>query len=315
MRFSSFLAIGLSTLALAIDSSEQTSNGALNLPAIQAAAQVANKDAAALSAAIAGLTAANADTQVTVINQALVTLSNDLSQQAKKINASGAISFTELSSSLLTENGRKPWIDLVVGLFNVANSTAVGLAAKSDLIKKGPGNVDKAVEGIKSTKKAILDLLSVIPSQIPPAILTQISKLAPTLASYATAAASSAGVQAPKVPTLNEILGPKMLEEAGKQIDDVLDQIINLLKGTQTAFTIRLPPGISIPTAVTLPAGFSLPSGFSLPALPSGIALPSGVNLPTIVTAAPAANGAPKAPKATPKGGAPAKGPVATAAL
>jgi hypothetical protein len=259
MRSSVLLAFGLSSLAIA-SPRNIAARDVNNLPTIKATLQIANTDAAAIAAAINALTAANADTQSDIINNAILKLSSDLSAQAKKIGASGSVGIME-AAGLLQEKNRNEWLTLVKSLADNTNATFTAITSKLEIIKVS-GKVDKVTSGIKSQKQAILDIIAIVPGQIPSAVKGALPK-------------SIGGTALPDITAINS---PENVAAIGKSIDNLLDQLIGILKGTQTAF--------------------SLPPGVSLPAFPTG----AGGNLPAAV-ATPAA--APAAAAATPKSVAP----------
>jgi len=254
-----------------------------NLPTIKATIQIVTKDAAALDAAVKGLTATNADTQSDIINKALLQLSSDTSAQAKKINASGAVGITE-GMGLMSSKAQTEWGTLIKALVDAANSTYFQLVEKKDIIKAG-GKVDKVVPGIKAQKQSLLDILSIVPSQIP-------SSLKSALAGVLKG--STSGVTGEPL-NIDNLSSPATLAKYGTLIDDFLDQVIANLKTGGNSFT--MPGSLAAPTGMPSLAPSGVAAGAPTPAL----ALPKAVPTPAPV---PAKAAPPPAPK--PKGG---KGP------
>jgi hypothetical protein len=273
MRSSSLIVLGFATIALANLNDILTE---ASLPAIKATIQVVDRDATALDASIAALTAENVNTQLGTINKNLLTLSSDLSAQAKKIGASGALGIMEIAGLLSTKNSQE-WIALATKLNATAFSTYGHIVAKKDIVKAS-GQVDKIVPGIKSQKQGILDIIAIVPGQVPSVVKGQLNSLA---AKMVPAAAGATG----KPASIDDLMaGPAAIESIGKVIDEVLNQIIGVIKGTQETFT--------------LPAGFELPAGLTLPTgLPQGGL--SGADVPAAVPAAPTATPKASSPKAS----------------
>jgi len=255
------------------------------------------KDGEALDQAIAALTAANAATQIDVIAAKLNQMSIDTSAQAKKLNASGSIGMLEITGLLSTAT-QTTWTNLLNHTLQVVTQTSTDIAAKKDIVKNS-GKTDVLAKAIRAQKKGIMDIVSVIPGQIPPAVKNGISSMAAKAASSAAAAAATASPGAaapPKMPKMPDMNDPKLQETLSKAIDGILDQIIAVVEGKQEGFT--LPAGMPTP-----PAGFKGAGG-----LPGGI--------PTGAPAAPKASapamdgmagmaGMPGMPAATPKAAAP----------
>jgi hypothetical protein len=115
--------------------------------------------------AIKAVTAANAKQQLATVNSLLTKLSSDVSADMKKLKASGTIGITEILG-LLTESSRNELISTIGGLFTALNSTAFTVISKRDIIKDS-GAVDVVVPGIKSLKQGLVDILAIVPSQVP----------------------------------------------------------------------------------------------------------------------------------------------------
>jgi len=245
-----------------------------NLPAIKAALQVAQKDAQAIESAIKGLTAANIDTQSDVINKALLQLSSDTTASAAKIKTSGAVGIME-ASGLMSSKTQGEWGTLLKTIFDSANNSYTLLTAKQEMIKTG-GKVDKVIPGIKAQKQSLLDILAIVPSQVPSSIKSMIN----------SALKGSTSAVSGEPMDLDNLSKPATLEKYGKIIDDFLDQIIATLKGTATSFT--LPAGIDVAGTAATPA-----------AAPVGGAPTAPKAAPTSSTAAPKA--APTSSSAAPK--------------
>jgi len=255
-----------------------------NIPAIKAALQVGQKNAKAIEEAIKGLTAANIDTQSDVINKALLQLSSDTTASAAKIKASGAVGIME-ATGLLSSKAQAEWGTLLKTIFESVNSTFTELTSKQEIIKTG-GKVDKVVPGIKAQKQSILDIMSIVPSQIPSSIKSIIN----------SALKGSTSAVSGEPLDLENLAKPATLEKYGKIIDNLLDQVIGNLKGTATGLTV--PAGIDIAGTVDNPAAAAPPVG-GAPAAPKAV--------PTSAPAAPAAAAPKAAPMPKPKGG---KGPA-----
>jgi len=287
------LSLGLSTFAaarniLVRDSYNQFDvRSEANLPAIKATIQTVTKDAAALDAAIKGLTATNADTQSDIINKALLQLSSDTSAQAKKINASGAVGITE-GMGLMSSKAQTEWGTLIKALFDTANSTYFQLVEKKDIIKAG-GKVDKVVPGIKAQKQSLLDILSIVPGQIPSSLKSIIA---------GALKGSTSGVTGEPL-NIDNLSSPATLAKYGTLIDDFLDQIIASLKTGGNSLT--MPGGLAAPSGVPSLAPSGAAVGAAVGAPTPAPALPKAVPTPPPV---PAKAAPPPAPK--PKGG---KGP------
>jgi hypothetical protein len=304
MHTSTLLTLGFTSLALAREyvPTRFETRAVANLPAVKATIEAVARDAAALDSSIAALTEANANSQLDIINKNLLTMAADLSQQAKKINASGAVGVME-AAGLLSTKTQQEWMALVTKLNTTAFSTYEHIMTKKDIVKT-TGKIDKITPGIKAQKQGILDIISTVPGQIPAAIKGQLSSM---LAKAASATPAAGASPRPKMPSMDELMGPGMVTSAGKIIDDLLDQIINILSGKADAFT--MPAGL--PAVPTGAAG-----GMASPAAPKATAAPKASPAPSASTG-PKASTAPKAsvpkaaaaPKSTAKGS--AKGPIA----
>jgi uncharacterized membrane protein (DUF2068 family) len=311
MHTSTLITLGFTSLALAREyvPTRFETRAVANLPAVKATIEVVARDAAALDSAIVALTEANANSQLDIINKNLLTMAADLSQQAKKINASGAVGVME-AAGLLSTKTQQEWMALVTKLNTTAFSTYDHIMAKKDIVKT-TGKIDKITPGIKAQKQGILDIISTVPGQIPAAIKNQLSSM---LAKAATATPAAGASPRPKMPGMDDLMGPGMLTSAGKLIDDLLDQIINILSGKADAFTVPAAIAGALP-AGALPTGAA--GGIAPPAAPKATAAPKASAAPSAsaapkASAVPKASAAPKAaaaPKSTAKGS--AKGPVA----
>jgi hypothetical protein len=284
MRSFNIIALGFATIAVArqiYPRSGLEARAEANLPTIKATIQIVDRDAVALDASISALTAANADTQLDTINKNLLTLAADVSAQAKKIGASGAVGITEITG-LLSSKNQAEWMALATKVNTTVFSTYNHIVEKKDVVKAS-GKVDKIVPGIKAQKKGLLDVVAIVPGQIPAAVKGLLGNLG---------GKAAGGASAPKLPSLEELTGPAATEKLGKIIDDALDQIIAVLKGTQETFTV--PAGIDL-------SGIPLPTG--LPKAASGGSPAAAPAAPTVAPAAPKTT-KPKSssPKGLPKG-------------
>jgi hypothetical protein len=291
MRSSTIIALGFTTLAAARQTyprSRLEARAEANLPTIKATIQAIDRDAGVLDASIVALTAANAATQLDVINKNLLTMAADVSAQAKKIGASGAVGIGE-AAGLLSSKNQAEWTTLATKVNTTVFSTYNHIIEKKDIVKAS-GKVDKIVPGIKAQKQGILDMVAIVPGQIPSSLKGMLNNLGKS------AGGSSGGASAPKLPSLDELTGPAGQQKIGQVVDDLLDQVIAVLKGTQETFT--MPAGINL-------GGIALPTGSgSAPAAAS--AAPSAApKATTPKAAAPKATSSPKATtssKGVPKG-------------
>jgi hypothetical protein len=329
MHYSSWLSLAFSASVIARPEGVVDSVGKLAvrdvqdvaaLPAIKGTFEVLSKDGDELDKAIAALTKENAATQVDVITSKLAKLSTDTSAQAAKIGKSGPLGILELSG-LLSQKTQDVWIGLAKEAIRVVNQTSIDIMAKKDITKTlEPAKLETLSKAIKSQKKGIMDIIAIIPGQIPPAVKTQISNMAAKAASSAAAAQATAGADgaaaAPKMPKIPDINDPKIQEALGKGIDDFLDQVVNIVSGKQEAFNMpALPAGVTLPPGINLPgtpAAASPASGMGDMAGMPGMAAPPAAEAPKATTA-PKVPTTPKTPaKSVPKipaKGSPAKNP------
>lgn len=297
MRSSTILAsLGLATSAVAAVTGSRHSHfvtnletraeaAAQNLPAIKTAIQVGAKDAAALDEAVKALTAANVDTQSDVINKLLLQLAADSSDSAKKIGASGAVGVME-AMTLTSQKTQQEWGGLIKGLITSANSTMVQLQSKQEMISKA-GKVDKVVPGIRAQKQAILDLMAIVPGQIPASVKGSINGMLK---------GSNSGVTGEPMD-LDNLSKPATLEKYGKLIDSFLDQMIGNLKNGTSSYT--LPPGTGAPGPAMMPNMAMPASAPAAPAAPVGSTAPIA---PAPAKPVPApAKSSPMSAKAAPK--------------
>jgi hypothetical protein len=119
----------------------------------------------AVDNALKTITAANVKEQLGTVNTLLTKLSSDVSADMKKLKASGTIGIGELLG-LVQEAGRNDLIATIGGLFTALNNTAITVGSKRDIIKAS-GAVDTVVPGIKSLKQGLVDILAIVPSQVP----------------------------------------------------------------------------------------------------------------------------------------------------
>jgi len=212
------------------------------------------------------VTAANAKEQLGVVNSALLKLASDVSGDTKKMKSSGAIGIGEILG-LLSEAPRNELIGAISGLFSALNNTAFAVGDKREIIKAS-GGIDIIVPGIKAQRQGLVDIVSIVPSQVPSiakgpinGIINSLfngaakSATPPTRAallrrqtapkgkgksttpkSTTPKASSSGGASSSSSSgglTLDSLLAsPESLEATGKVIDGALDQLISWLRGT-----------------------------------------------------------------------------------
>jgi hypothetical protein len=299
MHFNAWLTLAFTASAIArpdgvVDSiNKRDVNNVNSLPAIKNTIEVLKKDGDELDKAIAALTKENVATQIDVINSKLNKLGSDSSAQAAKMKASGAVGIFEVSG-LLSSATQATWTTLLKETFQVVNQTSIDIMAKRDIVKDS-GKIDSIATSIRAQKKGIMDIIAVIPGQVPAAVKNQVSSMAAKAASSA-AAQATAGAAAPKMPQIPDINDPKVQETLGKAIDGFLEQVINIVSGKQESFTLpALPPGM------TLPAG--MPGMPGMPGAPAAAAggmgdMPGmpGMDASAPAPAAPMATAAPSVP-------------------
>jgi hypothetical protein len=329
MHYSSWLSLAFSASVIARPEGVVDSVGKLTvrdvqdvaaLPAIKGTFEVLTKDGDELDKAIAALTKENAASQIDVIASKLTKLSTDTSAQAAKIGKSGPLGILELSG-LLSQKTQDVWTGLAKEAIRVVNQTSIDIMAKRDITKTlEPAKLDSLSKAIKSQKKGIMDIVAIIPGQIPTAVKTQISNMAAKAASSAAAAQATAGADgaaAPKMPKIPDINDPKIQEALGKGIDDFLDQVVNIVSGKQESFIMpALPAGVTLPPGINLPgtpaAASPASGGMGDMAGMPGMAAPPAAEAPKATTA-PKVPTTPKTPaKSVPKmpaKGSPAKNP------
>jgi len=213
----------------------------------------------AVNRAFQGVTADNAKSSLGSANTALLKLSSDVQSDMKKMKASGAIGIGEILG-ILQENARNELFGVIGGLFTALNATAFTIGAKRDIIKAS-GAVDVIVPGIKSQKQGLLDIMAIVPSQVPsiakgpingiisnliggaksaapatpPALLRRQTgkgkgKGKGTSTPKASSSASSSGGSGVTIDTI--FSSPESLEAAGKVLDGALDRLVSWLRGT-----------------------------------------------------------------------------------
>lgn len=312
MHYSSWLTLAFSASAIArpegvVDRiSKFVIRDVANLPAIKETVEVLTKDGDVLDKAIAALTKENAGTQVDVITKALSQLNTDSSAQAAKMKKSGVIGLVELSG-LLSAKTKETWTALAKEATHIVNQTSIDIIAKKNITKSlEPAKLDTLCKAIKSQKKGIMDIMVIVPGQIPPAVKAQIDNMAAKNAAKAAAAPATNGTTAPpKQPKLPDLNDPKTQAAIEKYVDSFLDQVVNIVSGKQEAFIMpALPPG------VTLPPGVGTGPKAAAPAAPASGASGDMADMPGMPAAPPAAE-APKtasAPKSKGLPKSPAKG-------
>jgi hypothetical protein len=119
----------------------------------------------AVDNALQAVTATNAKEQLGTVNTLFTKLSSDVSADMMKLKASGTIGIGEILG-LLQEAGRNELIATIGGLFTALNNTALTVGTKRDIIKAS-GAVDTVVPGIQSLKQGLVDIIAIVPSQVP----------------------------------------------------------------------------------------------------------------------------------------------------
>lgn len=261
MRYSSWLTLAFSASAIARPEGIVDRIGRLavrdvqdvaNLPAIKGVVETLSKDGDVLDKAIAALTKENAATQVDVITKALGQLSADTSASAVKIGKSGSIGLLEISG-LLSAKNQEVWKGLLTEVLRVVNQTSTDIMAKKDITKDLPeAKLATLSKAIKSQKKGIMDIVAIVPGQIPPAVKTQldnaVAKAAANASKPATDGTTTAAPKMPKIPNLSD---PEVQKKMDKAVDDLLEQVVNVVSGKQESF--KLPEGVTLPPGVNLP--------------------------------------------------------------
>jgi hypothetical protein len=249
-----------------------------SLATIKSTIKTATRDINEVNTGIKALTAGNAKEQLKVVNSALLKLSSGVGAGAKRIRSSGSVGIGEVMG-LLGDAGRNELSGLIGGLTTALNTTSIEIGAKREILKAS-GAVNVVVPGIKSLKQPLVDIVALVPSQIPAiakgainGFIAQASAGAAQGApgsSETTAAAPQAGPAAPKgkgakgVPkspapggtvTIDNIITPQVLENVSKSVDGLLDRLIGYLNGTHDTL---LPPtaaktGSSPPVKASLP--------------------------------------------------------------
>jgi uncharacterized membrane protein YgcG len=216
----------------------------------------------AVDAAFKAITAENVKTQLVTVNNALTKLSSDVTGDTKKMKSSGAITISEILG-LVSEAPRNELLGAISGLFTAMNKTAATVVEKRDIIKNS-GSVDIIVPGIKAQRQGLVDIVSIVPSQVPaiakgpidnlisgfmskastppagsaPAVMRRQSKGAPKggkggapggAPKGSSGGSSSSGSGGGALERL--LSSPEALENIGKGIDAGLDRIIAWLKG------------------------------------------------------------------------------------
>jgi len=256
----------------------------LTLPSIKSALKHGTEGVTAVGNALKSVTAANAKEQLGVVNSALLKLASDVTGDTKKMKSSGAIGIGEILG-LLSEAPRNELIGAISGLFSALNNTAFAVGDKREIIKAS-GGIDIIVPGIKAQRQGLVDIVSIVPSQVPSiakgpingiinSIFNGAGKSAspptraalfrrqttpkgkgkgttgksttPKASSSGSASSSSGGL------TLDSLLSsPESLEATGKVIDGALDQLISWLRGTTDNL---LPPELLESLAKGVPKG------------------------------------------------------------
>lgn len=306
MRYTSWLTLAFSASAIArpegvVDRVDRLPTRDVldiaNLPAIKGTVEVLTKDGDAVDKAITALTKENAATQVGIIITALDKLSVDTSAQAAKIGKSGSIGILEISGLLSTKN-QEVWKGLLMEALRVVNTTSLDIIAKKDITKDLPEPKLAALsKAIKAQKKGIMDIVAIMPGQVPPAVKSQLDSM---IAKQAKGAGGD-GAAPPKLPNLSD---PEVQKKLGTSVDDFLDQVVQIVSGKKESF--QLPAGVNLPAGINLPAISGTPKADgSTGSTGSGdMAGMPGMAAAPPATEAPAAAAAPKpaaAPKTVPK--------------
>jgi hypothetical protein len=223
----------------------------------------------AVGNALKAVTAANAKGQLKTVNSALMKLSSDVSSDTRKMKSSGTIGIGEVLG-LLQEGPRNELLGDITGLFSALNSTAFIVGDKREIIKNS-GTVDIVVPGIKAQKQGLLNIMSIVPSQVPAIAKGPINSIinslfngaskgsSPTRRSPATppellrrqtlgkgksgtgkgstgkgsTGKGSSSTSSGATVTIDTLFASaESLEATGKFIDSTLDQIIAWLRGT-----------------------------------------------------------------------------------
>jgi len=242
------------------------------LATIKSTLKQSTADIKEVNTGIKALTAANAKQQLGTVNAALMKLSSGLSANAKKMRSSGAVGIGEVMG-LLGEAGRNELIGQIGGLTSALNETIQQVMEKKDIVKNS-GAVDTVVPGIKSQKQPLVDIIAMVPSQIPGIAKGVINNVIGQFAGGLPGAggAAPAAAPAPAAPagkggkgkggavTIDNVLTPQLLETIGNGIDAGLDQVIAVLKGTQEGF--NFPKG-KAPAPKGPPAGAAAPDAMA----------------------------------------------------
>jgi hypothetical protein len=164
--------------------------------------------------ALQAVTAANAKQQLGTVNTLLTKLSSDVSADMKKLKASGTIGITEILG-LLQESSRNELFSSIGGLFTALNSTAFAVGSKRDIIKAS-GAVDTVVPGIKSLKQGLMDIIAIVPSQVPAIAKGPIDGIITNIINGAAKGASPAGGAPGGTPVKPPGLFRRQTEAKGK---------------------------------------------------------------------------------------------------
>jgi len=187
--FLSFALLGSSTVQ-SLPSEPHYSRGlyardVLTLPAIKTAFKHGTDGINAVNEALKAVTAANSKEQLAVVNTALNKLAAAVSDDTKKIKSSGAIGIGEILG-LASEAPRNELLSTITGLFTALNNTFTTFAEKRDIIKDS-GAVDTIVPGIKAQRQGLVDIVSIVPSQVPSIAKGPINNIISGLAAKAAA--------------------------------------------------------------------------------------------------------------------------------
>jgi hypothetical protein len=265
MHYKTFLYFALlgSSTVQSLPSEPQFSRGlyardVLTLPTIKSSLKHGTEGVNAVNEALKQVTAANAKEQLVAVNTALTKLAAAVTDDTKKMKSSGAIGIGEILG-LVQEGPRNELLSAISGLFTALNNTAATFADKRNIIKDS-GAVDTIVPGIKAQRQGLVDILSIVPSQVPPIAKGPIDNIVSSvMAKAGTPPAAPAMLRrqskggkggAPKggAPkggspspggggssggvTLESLLtSPQSMENIGKAIDTGLDRLIDWLGG------------------------------------------------------------------------------------
>jgi len=172
----------------------------VTLPLIKTALKHGADGLDAVNAALTALTAANAKEQLAVVNTALMKLASETSADTKKTKSSGAIGIGEILG-LASEAPRNELFGVITTLFQALNKTAYTVGEKRDIIKNS-GAVDLVVPGIKAQRQGLVDIVSIVPSQVPSIAKGAINSLINGMMAKASAPPAGAPAAAAAVPAI-----------------------------------------------------------------------------------------------------------------